>query len=172
METRESIEQILDKSGNIKKAKKSIVLSVILIVAGIASIYASQAVTESGILSPLCMVAGIIFLGWGIVSIFFRKTYYISTENKQKVSFYDILFDIKERDRLIRLVDEDNIKEVKKLKPAAQDALRLRVGMTPDGNVCFSQVITYIPFEFVNANDVHSHTADDAKTIKEIIKER
>lgn len=168
MENRESIEQIFDKTENIYKAKKSIFLSIIFIIAGVALLIISPKLSETGILSPLSMVAGIVFLAWGVITIFFRKTYYISAHNKQKVSFSEILFDVKERERLIRLVNENNFSELKHLERSVNDALKLRVATTPDGNVCCTQVITYVPFEFVTANDVRSHSVEEARIIREI----
>ena len=177
MENKKSIEQILDDSTNniIYKKKQSIIFSIILIILGIIPfvlILSKNLSEDSGILTPLFFILGVGLLVWGIISIFFRKTYYVSAENNQKISFSEILFDIKERDKLIRLISEKNLQTIKELKASGHDALKLRVAMTNDGKVCYSQVVTYIPFEFVNANEVQTHSPQEAEIIKEILKER
>ncbi|NDV47710.1 hypothetical protein D0T49_11695 [Paludibacter sp. 221] len=174
METRESIEQVLDNLGDnvVYKSKPSIVLSIVLIILGIGLIFLSWQISNApnSIISPLLIVGGIILLAWGVVSVFFRKTQYKATGNKQKISFSELFFDIKERDRLVRLVSEGNVQDLSKLKTSVSDALKLRVAATPDGNICYTQVVTYVPFEFVNATDARRNTPEEAKKIKELVK--
>ncbi len=176
MENKTSIEQVLDNMDNniVYKSRPTIALSVVLILLGILLIAINGKLVDSpnSIISPLLIVIGIILLAWGIVSIFFRKTKYKLAQNKQNISFSELLFDIKERDRLIRILNEGNVNELKKLKSSVSDALKLRVAATRDGNFCYTQVVTYIPFEFINANEAREHSAEEAKIILEIIKNK
>ncbi len=175
METKESIEQILDHMdpNTVYKTKSSIMLSIIAIVLGVACVVFNgkmPGASEGGLLSPLSIVVGILLLAWGIVSIFVRKTRYKYAPNKQTISFHELLFDVKERDRLIRIVDEGNIAELKKLKPAVSDALKLRIASTPDGTLCYSQVVAYIPFEFVNASEARKYSPSEARELLKMLR--
>ena len=177
IETKPSIEQVLDNldHNTVYKTKPSIVLSLVLIVLGIAAIMLNgqmPGASEGGLLSPLAIVVGILLLTWGIVAIFIRKTKYIYAPGKQPIVFDELLFDLKERDRLVRLMNEGNVDELKKLKSSANDALKLRVASTPDGSLCYSQVVAYIPFEFVNANEARKHSPEEARTLLEMVKAR
>lgn len=177
IETKPSIEQVLDNldHNTVYKTKPSIVLSLVLIVLGIAAIMLNgqmPGASEGGLLSPLAIVVGILLLTWGIVAIFIRKTKYIYAPGKQPIVFHELLFDLKERDRLVRLMNEGNVDELKKLKSSANDALKLRVASTPDGSLCYSQVVAYIPFEFVNANEARKHSPEEARTLLEMVKAR
>ena len=88
IETKPSIEQVLDNldHNTVYKTKPSIVLSLVLIVLGIAAIMLNgqmPGASEGGLLSPLAIVVGILLLTWGIVAIFIRKTKYIYAPGKQ-----------------------------------------------------------------------------------------
>ncbi len=177
MENKISIEQVLDNSENniVYKKKQPITYSIILIILGIIPfvlILSKNLSEDSGVLTPLLFILGVALLVWGIISIFFRKTHYVFRENNQKISFSELLFDIKERDKLIRLISERNLQAIKDLKSSGHDALKLRIALTNDGKACYSQVVTYIPFEFVNANEVQTHSPEEAEIMKEIIKEK
>lgn len=177
IETKPTIEQVLDNldHNTVYKTKPSIVLSLVLIVLGIAFIMLNgqmPGAAEGGLLSPLAIVVGILLLAWGIVAIFIRKTKYVYAPAKQAITFHELFFDLKERDRLVRIMNEGNVDELKKLKPAVNDALKLRVASTPDGSLCYSQVVAYIPFEFVNANDAKKHTPEEARKLLDMAKER
>lgn len=171
-----SIEQVLDNMDNnvVYKAKPSIVLSIVLIILGILFIVLNGKVTDAAnsIISPLFITIGIVLLAWGVASIFFRKTKYKLAKNKQTVSFSELLFDVKERDKLIRVLNEGNVRELSKMKTSVNDALKLRVASTPDGSLCYTQVVTYIPFEFVNASEAHKHSQEEAKVILEMLKNK
>ncbi len=177
MEKKESIEQILDQMDQhtIRKSKTSPVLSAVLIVIGIAFIMLNgkmPGASEGGILSPLSIVVGVLLLVWGVVSIFTRKMRYVFVPGKQAIVFRELFFDIKERDRLVRVMAEGKIDEVQKLKPAVNDALKLRIASTSDGNFCYSQIVAYIPFEFVNVNEALRHTPEETLKLLALAKER
>jgi hypothetical protein len=176
MENKSSIEQIFDSKDNtlVYKTKPSIVFSVVLIVLGILFVAFNNKLSDSpgSIIPPLFTVIGLGLLGWGIVSIFIRKTKYKLVQNKKEIFFYDIFFDIKERDRLINIMKDRNIPELKSLKTSGIDSLKLRVAATSDSSFCRSQVLNYVPYEYINMNEVCQHTPEEAKIILEIRKNR
>ncbi|MDR0573178.1 MAG: hypothetical protein LBG96_03960 [Tannerella sp.] len=176
MENKSSIEQILDGKDNtlVYKTRPSIALSILLIVSGALFIALNNKLSDSpgSIIPPLFTVIGLGLLGWGIVSIFIRKTKYKLIQNKKEIFFYDIFFDIKERERLINVMKERNIPELKNLKTSGIDSLKLRVAATSDGGFCLSQVLNYVPYEYINMNEVCQHTPEEAKVILEIRKNR
>lgn len=174
MENKISIEQVLDNNENnlVYKSKPSVLVSILLIVAGILLIAINKIVATSpgSMLPSLFIVAGIILLIWGIIYIFFTKSKYKLTQNKKVIKFSEVLFDIKERDRLINSINEGNMQELEKLKTARIDTLKLRIAATEDGSFCYTQVATYVPYEFININDVHKHSLEEAKGILNLLK--
>ena len=166
-----SIEQVFDNTDTIYTKKASHALSIILIFVGFASLFLSSQVSEANsILNPLLIVTGIALLAWGVITIPFRKTHYRSKNNNQKISFNELFFDIKERDKLIRVIKEGNTKELKNIQRSANDALKLRVALTPDGSICYCQVLTYVPFEFVNASEAIQLAPQQAQVVSELVK--
>lgn len=176
MENNISIEDIFDNKEKdvVYKSKPSVMLSVILIVTGILFIATNGLVTTSpGSMIPMLFISiGIIFLAWGITYAFFSKTKYKLTRDKKSIAFSEIFYDVKERDKLIRIIDKGDIRELEKLKTATIDTLKLRIAATSDGNFCYTQVATYVPYEFVNINEAHKHSPEEAGIILNIQKKQ
>ncbi|MDR0395548.1 MAG: DUF308 domain-containing protein [Tannerella sp.] len=171
-----SIEEVFDHSDNnlVYKTKPSVLLSALLIIAGILFIVFNGQITKSpeSMLPTLFIIIGILFLAWGIIYTFFSKTKYKLTQGQQNISFSEILFDIKERERLLRIIDEGNLQELEKLKPAVIDTLKLRIASTPDGSFCYTQAVTYVPYEFVIINEAHQHTQEEANILLNMQKKQ
>ncbi|MDR1524389.1 MAG: hypothetical protein LBS79_03890 [Tannerella sp.] len=175
MENNLSIEQVFDSQDNneIHKAKPSFVLTAILIATGLVLITVNGMIPASdGTISTLFILTGIGLLIWGIIYAFFKKTGYKLSRNKERITFQEIYFDVKERDRLINILNSDSVNELEKLKPANIDALKLRVATTPDGSFCYSQVVSYVPYEFINANEARKHTPEEIRIILDLLKKR
>jgi hypothetical protein len=171
-----SIEEVFDYSNNnlVYKSKPSVLLSILLIIAGILFIVFNGQVTKSpeSIIPALFIIIGILLLVWGIIYTFFSKTKYKLTQNKKNISFSEMLFDIKEREQLIRIINEGKLRELEKLKPTVIDTLKLRIASTSDGSFCYTQIITYVPYEFVNLNEAHQHSQEEANIILNMQKKQ
>jgi hypothetical protein len=171
-----SIEEIFDHSDNnlVHKAKPSVLVSALLIIAGILFIAFNGQITKApaSMLPTLFIIIGILFLAWGVIYTFFRKTKYKLIQGQKNISFSEILFDIKEREHLLRIINEGDLLELEKLKPAVIDTLKLRIASTSDGSFCYTQVLTYVPYEFVNLNEAHPHSQEEANILLDIQKKR
>ena len=89
-----------------------------------------------------------------------------------KISIFEIFFDLKERERLINLMNEGNVKELEKLKPSAIDSLKLRIASTRDRSFCCSQVVAYVPYEYVNCTEVREHSPEETEILLRLNKKR
>jgi hypothetical protein len=171
-----SIEEVFDHSGNnlVYKTKPSVLLSALLIIAGILFIALNGQITKSpeSILPALFITMGILILVWGTIYTFFSKTKYKLTQNQKNISFSEIFFDIKERERLLGIMNRGDVRELEKLNPAVIDTLKLRIASTSDGNFCYTQVVTYVPYEFVNLNEAHSHSQEEANILLNMQRKR
>jgi hypothetical protein len=171
-----SIEEAFDRmeGRTVRKSKPSVALSVLLIAAGILLTVLNGQVAKSpgSVIPTLFILCGIIFLACGVSYAFFRKTKYKFTGDGKNISFSEMLFDIRERERLVRILDEGNMQELGKLKPATVDTLKLRIAATPDGSFCYTQVMTYVPYEFVNVNEARKHSREEAGLILNLQKQR
>jgi hypothetical protein len=175
MENNLSIEQIFDSTDNseVYKSKPSIVLSILLIASGMALLAVNgMAPASDETTSTLLILAGISLLIWGIIYAFFKKTGYKLSRTKENIVFQELYFDTRERDRLISIISSRNIGELEKLKQAGVDALKLRVAATPDGSLCYSQVVSYVPYEFVTANEAFRHSPEESQIIMRMLKKR
>lgn len=170
-----SIEQFLENKDNniISRSKKSPLKAILLILSGLFFLILNSQLyleSQSFFLSPLLfLVAGCLII-WGIIEGVFRKNYFVFTENKQKLKTFEYYFDNKDRDKLISILTSKNFSELKLLKPATHDGLKIKLLKTDDARICFSQVIAYVPYEFINATPVYEHVNNDAKMLIENIQ--
>jgi hypothetical protein len=170
-----SLEQVFDRQDDneIYKSKPSVVVTTLLFTAGVIFVALNGIIPAFGeTLSTLFVLTGAGLLIWGVVYAFFKKTSYKLIRNNERVTFREIYFDVKERDRLIHILSDGNVNELEKLKPATIDALKLRVAATPDGNFCYTQVISYVPYEFTNANEARKHSPEEARIILDMLNKR
>ncbi|MDR1724176.1 MAG: hypothetical protein LBR84_09615 [Tannerella sp.] len=169
MEKIESIEQMLEEKEkeSVLKSKPSKALIIMFIIVGLVLIVFDWEDPDksNGTLSALMIVLGVGLLIYGIVYAFFKKTRYSLVGNKAKIDFYEILFDIKERDKLLHIMQSGNIQDIISLRRANIDSLKLRVAATRDGSFCYSQIIAYAPYEFTSLNSPQKHSAEEAKII-------
>ena len=169
MEENKSIEHVLDNmdKNKVYKTKSSILLSLILIIAGAISlaIYAAFEWKSTDTFPHFLFIAGISGILIGIFMYFFRKSHYVLAENKQKLIKSEVYFKINEQDKLVKLIETGNLAEIKTLKPSISDGLKLRVVATKDGQICLSQVIAYITNEYINISTVQQHPVNDARIL-------
>lgn len=165
-----SIEQFLENNEKniISRSKNSPLKAILLILSGIIILVLNSQLhfeSQSFFISPLLfLVAGCLII-WGILEGVFRKNYFVLTENKQKLKTFEYYFDNKDRDKLISILTSKNFSELKLLKPATHDGLKIKLLKTDDARICFSQVIAYVPYEFVNATPVYELVNNEAQLL-------
>jgi len=172
MENKESITHVLENMDKniVYKQKSSFVRSLILIVFGVVSfiVYTTFDWKTSDALPHFLFIVGSVLLTIGILMFFFRKEHYYSAASGQKLKFTQIYFQPNEQNKLVTLMTEGRMDEVKSLKTSVSDGLKLSVVATPDGKICLSQVIAYVGSEYVNITDVKNHSEAEAGMLASI----
>lgn len=167
MENLESIEQVLDKMdiSTIKKQRKSPAEPILILIAGFAFLQLNYLFKfdSMSVFPPMFFMIAFSLFIWGLLSLIFRKKYYLVTETKQKLRSGEILIDLKERDKLLKIMNGRHYDDIKTLKRSTHDGLKLRYMTSKDGSICFSQVVSFISLEFVNISTVQMHKGNDAK---------
>lgn len=174
MEKNESIEHVLENMDKnlIHKTKSPAYQSILLIIAGIIifAFYTANEWSSSSVTPHFLFVLGASVLVYGILQFFFRKSYFISTENKERIRIKEIYFQYEDRDKLLKIIETGNLNELGKLNISVSEGLRLRVASTPDGKICFSQVVTYVSNERFNVNTVKQHSEAEARIIHDFMQ--
>jgi len=101
---------------------------------------------------------------------FFGGSSYRLLQNNQKIKFYEILFERKEQEKLVALLKEGKVEEITNLKRSHIDSLKLRIAATPDGSFCCTQIVVFVPYEFINYTEVRLHTQSEAQTLLKAVK--
>ena len=176
METNESIEQVLDNLDKniVYKTKNSVGWGFLFLIPGMAAlvVYSSFEWEPSNVFAHILFVTGSTLGVIGIIKCFFRKNSYVSAESKAKLSSFNIYFSGNEREKLIRLLQTNQLSEIKTLQPSIVDGLKLRVLATKDGQICYSQVIGFVMNEYVNITTAQKHTMADYQILTEIVRIR
>lgn len=176
MEKIESIENVLlnmDKK-IVYQTKSSFIPAILFFVAAIV-VFIINAVFEwqpTSIYPHLFLMVGSISFILGLIRAFFRKTFFVSAANHQRLINHEIYFDVNEQDKLVRLINAKNIADIKMLKGSPNSGLKLRFMSTKDGKLCFSQVLAYVPFEFHGTNEVIQHSQAEAQALIDLNKGR
>jgi len=174
MEKIESIEDVLlnmDKK-IVYQTKSSLLSAVLLFVLAIV-VFTVNAIFEwqpTSIYPHLFLMLGSISFIIGIIKAFFRKTFFVSAVNHQRLFVHEIYFDVNEQDKLVRLIKLKSLEEIKTLKMTSNSGLKLRFMSTKDGQLCFSQIAAYVPFEYMNVNMPEQHTQSEAHVLLGLIK--
>ncbi|MDR3252565.1 MAG: hypothetical protein LBT35_03270 [Tannerella sp.] len=100
----------------------------------------------------------------------FGSIKYRLLQNNQTIKFYEILFERKEQEKLVALLKEGRVEDVAALKRTHIDSLKLRIAATADGSFCCSQVVVFVPYEFINYTEVRLHTPSEAQTLLKAVK--
>lgn len=164
-----SVEQYLNQPENkeLIAKKKSPVTSIIILACGIALFVASVMLKQasSGLIFPLIITVASIVTIWGIFAFSFRKKKFYVSATGQEIKVKEFLFNIKDRDKLVRMVESSDFSGIEKLEKSAQDSLKLKVATTVDHNYCLAQVVVFIPYEYVNATNPVKIPAEKAKAL-------
>lgn len=174
MEKIESIEDVLlnmDKK-IVYQTKSSLLPAVLLFITAII-IFTINTIFEwqpTSIYPHLFLILGSISFIIGIIKTFFRKTFFVSAVNHQKLFVHEIYFDGNEQDKLVKLMRSRNLTEIKTLRIKSNSGLKLRFMSTKDGQLCFSQIAAYVPFEYMNVNLTEQHTQPEAQILLALIK--
>lgn len=173
MENYQSIEQVLQglDSSIVYKSKKSPVLSILFIAIGVLSfvlnsIYQAE---PTSFIPPALIVSGAIFVLYGVISLVFRKSYFVSARSGKKLKKHEIYFDASERDKLIKIMQNGHPEALKTLKRSASDGLKLRVLTADDAAFGFSQIVAFVPYEFVNVTEPRQHEQLQVKALLDVL---
>lgn len=173
MENYTSIEQVLDKTENnlITKSNKSVFLFLILVISGIAMLIMSTRITAqpNSILPPLFITVGVALIIYGIIYYFTKKKTYKVVQSGKKIFFNEIMFNINDKNELLRILSDRDIKALDKMNKHDVNGLILRVASTKDGSVCYTQLLSYVPHQYVAISDVYKHTPEEAHIILKVM---
>lgn len=174
MNSIQSIEQFLDQTDSniLRKVKKSPLQGALLIAIGFLFLLLNlKADWQSAqFVSPSLITLSAIFILWGGMTLIFSKRYYVTADTRQKIKTYELYFDGKERDKLVRIMKNGTLEELKTLHTSTHDGLKLKIMTTKDSMLCYSQIVTFVPYEYVNVTEVKLNTPAEAHILQEMIK--
>lgn len=154
-------------SSIVYKTKKSVWPALILSIVGVIlfSMHSVHEWPSNSIVSPLLITTGSVAVLMGVIGIFYRKSYFVCSQSKQKLKAYDITFNLTEQNKLVRILESGKLTDLREVQKSLSEALRLRILSSADGNLCFSQLIAYEHPEFKNITKPKQHTKEEAEIL-------
>lgn len=155
-----------DKSIVIQK-KKSPINGFIFLTSGIITLVISYlpSVKTSDYMPYLLLVTALGLIITGILRIAIRKKIFISPVHGI-LQERTIGIDFPEKDKLIRLLEKGQIEQIKSLKRSVAESLILKIMVTGNCKLCYSQVEHFENNEYVPASDVFEHKYEEALVLK------
>lgn len=170
----ETIEQVLDKTEQVIKFKSTIVRGIVLSVFGACLLVVSGQINAApgSILSPLLLITGVILAIWGVTALLNRKIRYKLVADDKRISFSEIYFDVNEKQELLRIMSERDVEALSRLSSSDSNGLQLRIAATADGSLCYTQLKSFIPYEYIEISTVCRHTPEEARAILDLKNNR
>jgi hypothetical protein len=168
MENNSTIEKFLENNETVKTQKSTSIPGILLILTGIICIVLHSIINHStqSIVSPILILLIIVFLSWGLLKIFIRKTVYKDLPTEQQFKFSEIHYDNNDLNRVVKLVSAGAYDELSALAQSqTQKGLILKIAVLNDRSKCYVQVLNYVPFEYVSSTEVLELTVDQANKL-------
>lgn len=119
---------------------------------------------------PLFIALGTTVVTIGLIRTFFRKYHFVDASDNKQLHYHEINFDAAEFDKLMRLYRNGQWGELKNLKRSSVGNLRLRFYLSRNKQLCFSQPVRFVDFEYRPEAEVLRHSADEAILLKELAR--
>ena len=156
-----SIEEYLINVDRVEKRKLFPLYGVIALVAGAGLMFLSASkLLPEGMGTMIGYCIGLIALVYAAVKIFRGESAYFDKETNGKLDFHEFYFEVKDADELLDYYKKRNFEKIKNLKKASYSGMLLRILGSSSANLYFSQVLKYVPYEYVAVKEVAVHTSD------------
>jgi len=169
METKNKIEQTLDNlmPEKLVKKKKSPLIPILYLIAGIFAFVINSRINynHNQFVYLLIFLLGGALLIIGIVTLLFRELHYFDAETGKILKKHESYYDSAEENKLVKLLESNNVQEISQLKKSYAHILKLIVMATSDGKWCFAEVLK----SDQSIADVFQYSADKAKELLKAI---
>lgn len=168
-----SINHILETMDRsvVKKYLQLPVKSYLLVTSGVVVLYFSSYLTSGhkNMFESLEIIVSIGLILWGFLLGVDEKHYFKHIKSGTKICFHEILFERKDFQRLIRIIETENFDELNSLHQTSGYSVKLRIAYSADKSFCLIQGIKYIPFEYAELTSVKQLDAFQTAKLFDII---
>lgn len=161
-----SIEGFLNNQINtlVFKTRKSIWPGVLHLLLSVVSFYLSVGIEwpPKSIYPPLLIMVGTVFLVVGFWKTVVRKEFFIASDSRKALKQMELFYDLSENAKLVRIYQSGDFEKLSSLKISDRGALKIRLLVTDDRNLCVSQVIGFEGLEHTALTQPRIHSKDEA----------
>ncbi len=145
----------------VKKSKTSIIISIILLIAGATFLFLQFKTAQ---------FIGGFFLFFGIISLIFTKKEKIYIPSGSKITSEMLYFNPLEKGKLNEILSNKNFPLLKNITPT-EHGIQMEVTRSKDKEYAAVQLYDYVPHHYVESSPLYEYIGNDAKSFSEILNE-
>ncbi len=137
----------------------------------VLSALTATSLVPSGMPSMLIGSVGIVILIIGITKLLSKKIVFVDKQSQEELKNSDIFFDTTELGNISRLYDQRDFGSIANLKKGNQSGIVLHVCGTENGKLYYTQLMKYVPYQYVPVFDAVKHTdANEVNALATLVR--
>ena len=141
------------------------------LIGAVLSALAGTSLVPTGMVSMLVGSVGLVVLIIGITKLLSRKTVFVDKQSQEELKNSDIFFDTTELGNISRLYEQRDFGSIANLKRGNQSGIVLHVCGSENGNLYYTQLMKYVPYQYVPVFDAVKHTdANEVSALATLVR--
>lgn len=149
--------------GEIALKKESFAKPAIMVVLGVSLLFLSSRSVDllpEGALKMVGCFSGLALCVGGMLLSFSRRSRLFHVASNRPLRRIILDFDAKSLDRVVDLYERNDFHSLMEMSHASNAGVRMMVLGLPDGSLCFTQLMKFIPYTFEPVTEVRRHEND------------
>jgi uncharacterized membrane protein YidH (DUF202 family) len=118
-------------------------------------------IIPSGTISLVTGSIAIFLIIFGAIKLLAKETKFLEQTTKAELKKSTIYFDNDEMDKVIQLYKNKNFEELSQLKRVKDSRIVMYSYGTEEGSLYYTQLMKYVPYEFIDVQEMGIHTSKE-----------
>lgn len=159
---------MLQFPAEVETRKEPVVRSLVMLASGGLLFWAGRSSADATLQLTAYMAAFFLLLA-GVLKLFFRKTQYLYAPTKELLRRSELNLDSKEDGKVERVYANADYEALYDYRSNCNSAYRLVLYSTKSGDVSFSQLQKYVPFEFFPVTEVAHCEGGESQSLTSLL---
>lgn len=118
-------------------------------------------IIPSGTISLVTGSIAIFLIIFGAIKLLAKETKFLEKSTNSELKKSTIYFDNDEMNKVIQLYKNKNFEELSKLKRVENSGIVMYSYGTEEGSLYYTQLMKYVPYEFIDVQEMGIHTSKE-----------
>lgn len=118
-------------------------------------------IIPSGTISLMTGSIAIFLIIFGAIKLLAKETKFLEKNTNSELKKSTIYFDNDEMNKVIQLYKNKNFEELSKLKRVENSGIVMYSYGTEEGSLYYTQLMKYVPYEFIDVQEMGIHTSKE-----------